>query len=348
MARVDPMYEMLEGQVAVLSSGLLSAEEVLALLDALWRSAMVQQEHGSFMLYPDRALPGFLEKNVIASGRLETDPLLAQLLAAGRSEVVERDAQGNVRFSSDFRHAGDLQVALDRLAREAEWTPLVASGRAATLETFEQTFQHHAFTGRSGTMFRYEGLGSIYWHMVSKLLLAIAECLRAAQQAGASADTVARLTDHYRRVRAGLGPNKTPEQYGAFPSDPYSHSPRGAGAQQPGMTGQVKEEILTRLGELGVQVRDGKLGFGMGLLDRTDFRGPADASGLDFTFAGTPVHYRLDPAAKAPHLEVELDGVRHQSQELQLTPELSRHVFARDRVVRRIVLSWPADPLHQG
>ena len=29
------------------------------------------------------------------------------------------------------------------------------------------------FTGRSGSFFAYEGLGSIYWHMVSKLLLAV-------------------------------------------------------------------------------------------------------------------------------------------------------------------------------
>jgi hypothetical protein len=183
-ARVDPMYEMLEGQVAVLSCGLLSAEEAVALLDALWESAMVRPEHGSFMLYPDRDLPGFLEKNVIAVARLAEDPLLTQLLAAGRSEIVERDAQGNVRFGADFRHAGDLQAALDRLASDREWTEAIARGRSATLETFELTFHHHAFTGRSGTMFRYEGLGSIYWHMVSKLLLAVAECLRWAERTG--------------------------------------------------------------------------------------------------------------------------------------------------------------------
>ena len=49
--------------------------------------------------------------------------------------------------------------------------------------------------------------------------------------------------------------------YGAFPVDPYSHTPAGKGARQPGMTGQVKEEILTRLGELGVAVDDGRLAF---------------------------------------------------------------------------------------
>ena len=41
-------------------------------------------------------------------------------------------------------------------------------------------FDHKSFTGRSGTFFGYEGLGSIYWHMVSKLLVAAQEnCLLA-------------------------------------------------------------------------------------------------------------------------------------------------------------------------
>ena len=50
------------------------------------------------------------------------------------------------------------------------------------LTIFEEVFNHKAFTGRSGTFFGYEGLGSIYWHMVSKLLLAVQEnCLIAVQ-----------------------------------------------------------------------------------------------------------------------------------------------------------------------
>ncbi len=37
----------------------------------------------------------------------------------------------------------------------------------------------HEFTGRSSTMYAYEGIGSIYWHMVAKLLVAIQESVRA-------------------------------------------------------------------------------------------------------------------------------------------------------------------------
>ena len=94
-------------------------------------------------------------------------------------------------------------------------------------------------------MFGYEGLGCIYWHMVAKLLLAVQENLFAAEAAGDP--PAARLAALYYDVRAGLGFNKTPAVYGAFPTDPYSHTPGHSGAQQPGMTGQVKEEILTRL-----------------------------------------------------------------------------------------------------
>ena len=44
------------------------------------------------------------------------------------------------------------------------------------LDIYEEMFDHQSFTGRSGTFYGYEGLGSIYWHMVSKLLLVVEEC----------------------------------------------------------------------------------------------------------------------------------------------------------------------------
>ena len=63
------------------------------------------------------------------------------------------------------------------------------------------------------------------------------------------------------RLRAGLGGSKSPEVFGAFPADAYSHTPGHAGAKQPGLTGQVKEDVLCRWGELGVLVEDGRLVF---------------------------------------------------------------------------------------
>ncbi len=57
---------------------------------------------------------------------------------------------------------------------------------------------------------------------------------------------------YYRRVRDGLGYRKDAAADTA-PSRPTRTATRRGegGAQQPGMTGQVKEEILTRWGELG-------------------------------------------------------------------------------------------------
>ena len=90
-------------------------------------------------------------------------------------------------------------------------------------------------------MFGFEGLGCIYWHMVSKLLLAVQESFFHAVDDDADKSIQHRLGGLYYRVRHGIGFNKDPAQYGAFPTDPYSHTPKHAGAQQPGMTGQVRK-----------------------------------------------------------------------------------------------------------
>ncbi|NIS37220.1 MAG: hypothetical protein GWN79_28610, partial [Actinobacteria bacterium] len=77
-----------------------------------------------------------------------------------------------------------------------------------------EVFDHASFTGRSGTMYRYEGIGSIYWHMVSKLLFAIQERFDTAAAAGADTSTLDGLADRYRRVREGLGYAKTVAEQG--------------------------------------------------------------------------------------------------------------------------------------
>ncbi len=71
------------------------------------------------------------------------------------------------------------------------------------LDIFEGIFDHKSFTGRSGTFFGYEGLGSIYWHMVSKLVLSIQEICLSAIQNGADKSTIGRLLDHYYETNEG-------------------------------------------------------------------------------------------------------------------------------------------------
>jgi len=309
-ARVGRLPEMLEGQVAALSSGLLDPDEALAILGCLFDSALYRPAQRSFMLYPERVLSGFLAKNALPDPAVAAIPLLRELLDAGEAALVARDADGVVRFQADFGNARDLAVALDELASRARWSAAVARDREAVSALYEAVFRHQAYTGRSGVMYGYEGQGCVYWHMVAKLLLAVQEVLQRAEREGRPASLRRELADMYDRIRAGLGYEKTVAEYGAFPADPYSHTPPGGGARQPGMTGQVKEEILTRFGELGVRVEDGTVEFKPTLLRSGEFlEHPAeyhffDVAGkarrqalptgsLAFTFCQTPVIYRL-------------------------------------------------------
>ena len=275
-AAVTRLYPMLEGQVALLSSGLLAPVEAVALLDTLFESPLYTADHRSFLLYPDRPLPGFLERNRLDASALAL-PVVQRLLAEGRSDLLQSQSDGVVRFASALSNRTDLEAAGADLGDAL--VPLA--------EAYDRVLRHHAFTGRSGTMFAYEGLGCIYWHMVAKLLLAVQEQVFAASDLGAP--ELPRLREHYRRVRDGLGYRKSAAAYGAFPADPYSHTAGEGGAQQPGMTGQVKEEILTRWGELGLRVKHGRVHFDPVLLDEAEL--PAGGE-LRFTRARVPYRYR--------------------------------------------------------
>jgi hypothetical protein len=141
-------------------------------------------------------------------------------------------------------------------------------------------------------MFGFEGLGCIYWHMVSKLLLAVQENFFDALERGDNLATCQRLGKLYYRVRQGLGFNKSPSEYGAFPADPYSHTPKHAGAQQPGMTGSVKEEILSRFGELGIRVSNGQAHFEPALLRTREFMPSPNTSQLELTAEDSEALFR--------------------------------------------------------
>ncbi|HUL55136.1 MAG TPA: hypothetical protein VLT83_17160, partial [Opitutaceae bacterium] len=348
--RLHRLAPMLEGQVAVLSAGLLSAEEVIDLMAALRRSPLYRADQRSYLLYPDRQLPGFLERNVIPAVLLAGCPLLQDLSAVGDRRLVLSDVDGRHRFHPDLVNEAMLEGRLQLLAAEPRWSEAVRIHGRQVKDIYEQIFQHRAFTGRSGSMFGYEGLGCIYWHMVAKLLVAVQENLQAATAAGNPA--TARLARIYREVRAGLGPNKTPVEYGAFPTDPYSHTPGHSGAQQPGMTGQVKEELLTRLGELGVRIAHGSIAFAPELLRADEFTAapgvfryvdvagqqvelPLPAGVLAFTVCGVPVIYhRTAGAARVRVAFVGKDGQEFAGR--QLDPAVSARIFTRSGDVARI------------
>ncbi|GHC03557.1 hypothetical protein [Cerasicoccus arenae] len=308
-ARVKHLGEMLEGQVAVLSSGILSPLESIAVLEALRSSQLYCPQRNSYVLYPDKELPAFLEMGRVPMVTAKAVPLLARLLEQGDTSLIEYSpSEGCCRFNANLANRFELDKVLDGFESNSELVDLIAKDRGSIHQIYEATFNHQSFTGRSGSMFAYEGLGSIYWHMVSKLMLAVAEiALQAAESDDAS---YLKLRTHYYTVQDGLGFRKTSEEYGAFPPDAYSHTPAHAGAQQPGLTGMVKEGILARFAELGVSFVRSRIRFKPRLLrdqeflqedtccrilskDGTSRELNVPERGLLFTLAQTPIIYQL-------------------------------------------------------
>ena len=268
--QVRPLQEMLEGQMAALNSGAYTVEECADLLDALRDSDLYRPDQQSFLLYPERTPPGFLEKNSFAAENAADIGLVQTLLRAGDRSLVVPGQRGDLHFACDLRNAEALDARLEELAR-AKHPEALGPDADRIRELYETVFRHRSFTGRSGSMYKYEGFGCIYWHMVSKLALAVLDITHQAVDERAADDTVARLKQHYHFLVEGIGVHKNPAEYGAFPTDPYSHTPGFAGVQQPGMTGQVKEDIIRRLGELGVELADGTLAIRPRLLREDEF-----------------------------------------------------------------------------
>ena len=169
--------------------------------------------------------------------------------------------------------------------------------------------------------------------MVSKLLLAAQENIFAAVKQGASANVIKELTAAYYEVRSGIGFNKEAELYGAFPADPYSHTPFQQGAKQPGMTGQVKEEVLTRWGELGLDIVDGCASFKPVILKKSEFFTEGDAAGsMSFTWCGCPVVYKLTNGSSA----ISVNGKHRQGS--TLTAAETADLFARNGKIKEITV----------
>jgi hypothetical protein len=175
-----------------------------------------------------------------------------------------------------------------------------------------------------------------------------------AHKNGERKEIVEGLMKHYYQINEGIGLHKSPELYGAFPTDPYSHTPAGKGAQQPGMTGQVKEDFLSRFGELGIFVQDGSIHFNPQLLRREEFletRGTftyidvdkksneliLEPGTLGFTYCQIPVVYQLS----------EQEGIRVVLKEsetlafdtLGIDAPTSSKIFRRTGEVQQIIVS---------
>lgn len=342
------LYEMLEGQVSILSSKFLKPEKAVVLLRALRSSSLYREDQQSYILYPNRRLPHFIEKNIIPNKLANKSKILEQLIRDKRKDFIEIDIEGKIHFNSQFRNSRILKDALDQLGTYSE------KDIQTVLNIYEEIFDHQSFTGRSGTFFKYEGLGSIYWHMVSKLLLAVNEIYYTAITTQTDQKTIDELKTIYYEIKEGIGIHKNPEQYGAFPTDPYSHTPAHCGVQQPGMTGQVKEDYISRFGELGVQIADGKVSFKSYLLDKSEFietdqdfnfyniQGNKEAiflkkNSLAFTLVQIPIIYVL---SDKDQITITLkNDERKTINGSELKPDISRSIFNRTGNISKIEVS---------
>jgi hypothetical protein len=166
------LYPMLEGQVAMLSCGLLSLVRGVGCWTRCSPARCTRPTGAASCSTPTGACPASWS----ATGWTPSRPGPAGgagLLAAGRSDLLQRRRRHGA-LRAGLCNRADLEAAGADLGER--WSPLAAA--------YERVLQHHAFTGRSGTMFGYEGLGCIYWHMVAKLLLAVQERVFEAADAG--------------------------------------------------------------------------------------------------------------------------------------------------------------------
>jgi hypothetical protein len=308
-------------------------------LRAMRDSGLYRADQRSYLLYPDRPSVPFLERNTITGPPPLMDPSLF---------VVDRD--GGWHFQADLATLSDVDRHLARI-------DAAPSVRDAVRDLWRATFGHAEFTGRSDRFFMFEGLGSIYWHMVAKLAVAVQWCYGRAT----GPDAATALARIYHDIRDGLGFRKDPALQGAFPTDPYSHTPRHLGAQQPGMTGQVKEQVISRFGEMGVEVRGGRVRFTPRLVPRSELLEepgsvvfsslsgepvPIDLrpGSLAFTYCGVPIIYREDTTAA---IELErADGRREYVDGPELDERRSRAIFDRAQAYRRIIVSVPIGSLY--
>ena len=357
---IQRLPEMLEGQVAYLDSGDIEPDSLGQLVDALYASQLYRADQKSFLLQPPARPPSFLRKNTFADDRIRGNRLLETLRNEGERSVIQDDPDGNLHFHPDLVNRRALLGRLNSLEADPRWTVLVEKHRADTLALYEDVFSHRSFTGRSGSMYGYEGLGCIYWHQVSKLLLAVQKIALK----NADGDDWPALAAMYERIREGLGATKSPVLHGAFPTDPYSHTPAHAGAQQPGMTGQVKEGVLLRFGELGVGLVEGELVFEPRFLRHDEFlteqtqwdvvtvdgtmrRIKLSAGSLGFTYCQVPVIYRPVEGPCAMRV-CDAHGNMRAMDGNRLPADLSAKILRRDGDVAHVEVDFPLAWIRPG
>lgn len=87
-------------------------------------SALFRPDQYSYLLYPNKQLPKFLEKNKIPKEAVKSSKLFTAMLKVGDKSLLEQDVKGEYHFNGKFKNAVDLNKALDIL-EETKFAPLV-------------------------------------------------------------------------------------------------------------------------------------------------------------------------------------------------------------------------------
>ncbi len=261
-----PMKHMLEGQSAVIGSGYLNADEVCGLINSM-RESLFDENEKYHTLYPVKKTMKFYDKNSVSQKLKPID------------NIISKDKNGKLHFNADI-------VSEEVLRKKCSESHLSEEEIKIICCEFEKVFSHKKFNGRSDVMYKFEGIGCVYWHQNAKLVLGV---LESAQKSHVKGEDITQIYNAYNELLEGFIYRKSPKQCKAIPIEPYSHTSYNKNSEQPGMTGQVKESVIMRRGELGVMVKNGQITFESAFLRHCEFD---ENSEVGFTCYGVKCVYK--------------------------------------------------------
>ncbi len=306
---VEAMKPMLEGQSAIVSSGSLSADEVCSLINSMKNSLYCTDEK-YHTLYPINKTARFFDKNIVSEKIGIVDG------------ITERAINGKLHFNAQI-------VSEEVLRNKCCIFGISSEVTNALLTEFERIFAHKSFNGRSEVMYKFEGIGCVYWHQNAKFALAV---LETAQRACKNGEDFAKIYEAYNELLQGFIYRKSPKECGAIPIEPYSHTSFNKKSEQPGMTGQVKESVIMRRGELGVTVADGMISFNSEFLREDEFDENAE---IKFSCYSVQCVYKKSDKRG---ISVFNNGVETTIDGYTLNNKLSKCIFRRTGEISSIVI----------
>ncbi len=312
-----PMRAMLEGQTAAIGSECLDDSGICNLLTSM-KSELYDEKAKYHTLYPVVKTSRFLDKNILTANL----PII--------DGITQKDTNGVLHFAPTI-------ITEQHLIEALEIADVTSDLKELLLTEFDRVFAHKSFTGRSQVMYKFEGIGCVYWHQNAKLALAVLEGVSRARKSGQDASA---LYKAYKNLMDGFIYRKTPTECNAIPIEPYSHTSFNRTSEQPGMTGQVKESVIMRRMELGVFVEDGILSFDPWFLSDLEID---EKQLLEFTIYGIPTKYVFTTTSTdkvencIPTISVlYTDGQIKTFTNGKLDKDISKEIFQRNSMIKEI------------